>query len=143
MSEATVSAIGIREREGSEAEEMVRNYKTSSLDLDPSLELKLSEPDVATYAQLRVLAHEKEDVNEDERSKLLDVLCYLDLPLRCARILPAEVRVGEEVSLLLWSSTTCWVLKPVRVKYGYYKRIGLLKVKDRILFRVGEPVYVI
>jgi hypothetical protein len=148
MIEATVQEIGTRSREGSDAEHMMETYKEIDASaVDPSLVPKQDDRVIVTYAVLKVVRLEGGDddkENEKEKSKTIDVECFLDLPLCCARIPPAEVMGGEQVMLLVLSSITCWVLKPMRTRYGYYKRVGIFQPKDRILFRANnEPIYII
>ena len=149
MVEAIVHELGAREREGSETEEMVKRMAEASPDsLDLSLAPKQSDRDIATYAVLRLPGIENQDGtgggNGKEKPKMLDVMCYLDLPLCCGRIPPAEVEVGEQVTCLVLSTRICWVLKLVRARHSHYRRVGLFKAKDEILFQWGrEPIYVI
>jgi hypothetical protein len=148
MAEVIVYEFGTKEREGSETQETIKQMATASPDsVDLSLAPKINDSDLASYVVLKVLGYEPEDViaaNDYTKPKDVSVTCYLDLPVCCARIPPAEVQAGDRLICVLISTTMCWVLKPVRVRYGYYKRVGILKLKDSILFRdAREPFHII
>jgi hypothetical protein len=156
MVEATVQEIGLGMREASETEQMMERYKEMDASaVDPSLLPKRDDRDLATCAVLTVMGQRGRGDNDDdddddkenegeETPEMLRVQCFLDLPLCCARIPPAEVVVDEQVMLLMLSSITCWVLKPMRRRYAHYKRVGIFQAKDRIWFRANnEPIYII
>ncbi|KAK0113582.1 hypothetical protein ONS96_014438 [Cadophora gregata f. sp. sojae] len=55
--------------------------------------------------------------------------CFLDVPLALCRSKPAEITVGDEVGLLLMSSTIALVLRP-SVQPGAFIRVGFFKRED-------------
>ncbi|KAH7418629.1 heterokaryon incompatibility protein-domain-containing protein [Cadophora sp. MPI-SDFR-AT-0126] len=148
MTEATVHKVGIRSRGDSNSLKMLNVYQqTDASALDPSLIVKHDDRELATYAILKVYGLAGAGDTKAEKREVPNIFeleCLLDLPLCCARVPPAEVILGEEVTLLVLSSITCWVLKKMRTRPGYYKRVGMFKLKDRIFFRAtNDPVCII
>ncbi|KAK0113949.1 hypothetical protein ONS96_014798 [Cadophora gregata f. sp. sojae] len=148
MTEATVHKIGIRSRIGPDSVNLLNIYlETDASALDPSLIVRQDDRETATYVILKVYGIAGAGDGESGKKEvpgIFELECLLDLPLCCARLPPAEVVVGEEVVLLVISSVTCWVLKKLRTRPGYYKRVGVFKVKDRIFFRAAyDPVCII
>ncbi|KAL5323084.1 hypothetical protein ACEPPN_007612 [Leptodophora sp. 'Broadleaf-Isolate-01'] len=148
MAEATVHRIETRNLDGPKSLQMFEFYKERDASaLDPSLLPKQDDGETATYAVLKVFGLKgagDEKAPKQEEPATFDAECFLDLPLCCARIPPAEVVPGDKVTLLVLSSTSCWVLKKMRTRYGYYKRVGTFKLKDRIYFGAKiEPIWII
>jgi hypothetical protein len=118
MGRAMVTAIGECDREGSEAEEMMKLMaRILPGGIDPSLSPPPSSQDLCTYAKVRREGKEG--------------ICYLDIPRVAGGTEPAEICVGEEVTLLVISTDMVMVLKPVPDVLGSYTRVGIFKPKEK------------
>lgn len=117
MGVAVVTAIGECEREGSEAEEMMKTMATISPDqIDRGLSPRNSGLNICTYATLR--------------RECKQGICYLDVYSGISGIATAEVRVGEEVTLFVVSTEMVMVLRSVPGAPGSYTRVGIFTTKE-------------
>lgn len=106
-----VIEIGLCDQPLSHAEVIRKsNLETGRMLADSTLD-PFSETDkLVTYALLR----------KDN----LEARAYLDCPLALCRSEPAEVAVGDIVTCLLISDTSCLILKPMPERLGVYRRVG-------------------
>jgi hypothetical protein len=128
---AIVTAIGECEREGTEAEEMIKKMTVTSSDhIDRGLSPQSSGPNFCTYVMLRREGREG--------------ICCLDIYRDPAGTATAEVYVGDEVSLLVISTAMIMALKPVPGVSGSYTRIGIFEPKEKgwLFPRNGESIFI-
>jgi hypothetical protein len=117
MGVAVVTAVGECEREGSEAEEMMKKMAARLPDqIDRGLSPRDSGPNICTYATLR---------REGKQG-----ICYLDVYSGNSGTATAEVRVGEEVTLFVVSTAMVMVLRSVPGAPGCYTRVGIFTTKE-------------
>ncbi|KAF2007548.1 HET-domain-containing protein [Amniculicola lignicola CBS 123094] len=147
LAEAVVRALVVKERDELWNEKMAKERAKIEPDaFDPSFIAELhSKRPVETYAVLAVAtAQGGDDSTHGLGQGPIDVECSLDVPLCLARTDPAEIKVGEIVMVVILSTETCLVLKPVLEKPGHYRRVGLLHLPEKGTFRWAKsPIYII
>jgi hypothetical protein len=145
MLEGTVSEIGTKEREGTNAEEMLKKMNQANpSNVDKNLVPKQNFRNIAQYAALQMHVFTAADKKTIEGAEEHPFICYLDVPIDRKKSSLAEVQVGEIVTCLILSSKICLVLKPVEGKDKYYTRVGLMEPKKAITFRrATESIHIV
>ncbi|KAJ8110731.1 hypothetical protein OPT61_g6497 [Boeremia exigua] len=132
LAEAVVCSILLKERAELWHETMAKERAKIEPDaFDPSFKAELQgQRDLITYAVLSLTAIGGElpahGYEQSQRGE--DLECALDVPLCLARTCPAEVEIGEIVTIAVLSTETCLVLKPVAGEENHYQRVGLLQI---------------